>query len=221
MKMKQYYTFLTAAVFGLALLSPSHAQDPQGSASAGEKKIAMCIGCHGISGYQSSFPEVHKVPMISGQSAAYIAAALQAYKSGERRHPTMRSVAKGLTDQDMLDVAAYYEQHGKPIQAPAELPAPATQVAQLLEKGGCVGCHGNNFSQPVSPEFPKIAGQHKDYLYVALKSYKAGKQAVWGRENAIMTGIVEQFNANELKLLAQYLGSQPGELKVIPQSKFR
>lgn len=219
--MKQYYSFLTTLVLGLSLFTSATAQDVQGNAAAGEKKIAMCIGCHGISGYQSSFPEVHKVPMISGQSAAYVVTALKAYQSGERRHPTMRSVAKGLSEKDMLDVAAYYEQHGKGSQAPANLPTPASQVAQLLEKGGCVGCHGNNFSQPVSPEFPKIAGQHKDYLFVALKSYKAGKQAVWGRENAIMAGIVEQFNTSELKLLAQYLGSQPGELKVIPQSKFR
>jgi cytochrome c553 len=219
--MKQYYSFLTASALSLTLFTSAAAQDIQGNAAAGEKKIAMCIGCHGIPGYQSSFPEVHKVPMISGQSAAYVVAALKAYQSGERRHPTMRSVAKGLSEKDMFDVAAYYEQHGKGPQAAANLPAPATQVAQLLEKGGCVGCHGNNFSQPVSPEFPKIAGQHKDYLFVALKSYKAGKQAVWGRENAIMTGIVEQFNSSELKLLAQYLGSQPGELKVIPQSKFR
>lgn len=219
--MKQYYSFLTTLALGLSLFTSATAQDVQGNAAAGEKKIAMCIGCHGISGYQSSFPEVHKVPMISGQSAAYVVTALKAYQSGERRHPTMRSVAKGLSEKDMLDVAAYYEQHGKSTPVAAELPAPPTKVAQLLEKGGCVGCHGNNFSQPVSPEFPKVAGQHKDYLFVALKSYKAGKQAVWGRENAIMAGIVEQFNTSELKLLAQYLGSQPGELKVIPQSKFR
>ena len=73
----------------------------------------MCIGCHGIKGYQASFPEVHKVPMISGQSAKYIVAALTAYKKGERKHPTMRAIAASLTEQDMADLAAYYEQQGK------------------------------------------------------------------------------------------------------------
>ena len=70
-------------------VSAASAQDAQ----AGEKKAAMCIGCHGIAGYQASFPEVHKVPMISGQNAKYIAAALNAYKKGERKHPTMRGIA--------------------------------------------------------------------------------------------------------------------------------
>ena len=55
----------------------SHAQDLKGDAKAGEKKIAMCIGCHGIKGYQASFPEVYKVPMISGQGAKYIVSALK------------------------------------------------------------------------------------------------------------------------------------------------
>ena len=84
------------------------AQDIKGDAQAGEKKIALCIGCHGIVGYQASFPEVHKVPKISGQGAKYIASALSAYKKGDRKHPTMRGIAAGLSDQDIADVAAYY-----------------------------------------------------------------------------------------------------------------
>src|SRR5205823_10705770 len=73
-----------------------------------EAKTAMCFGCHGIRGYQASFPEVHKVPMIAGQSAQYIAAALSAYRSGDRKHPTMRAIAGSLSDQDINDVAEYY-----------------------------------------------------------------------------------------------------------------
>jgi hypothetical protein len=56
-------------------------------------------------GYQASFPEVHKVPMISGQNAKYIAASLVAYKKGERKHPTMRAIAASLSEQDMADLA--------------------------------------------------------------------------------------------------------------------
>ena len=63
------------------------AQELQGDPKAGEKKIAMCIGCHGIKGYQASFPEVYRVPMISGQNAKYISNALSAYRGGERKHP--------------------------------------------------------------------------------------------------------------------------------------
>ena len=189
---------------------------------AGEKKIAMCIGCHGIVGYQASFPEVYKVPMISRQSGKFIAAALNAYKSGERKHPTMRSIAQGLSDQDIADVAAYYEGHG-PQTALAEQPAkaPNARTAELLTKGGCQSCHGANFSKPIDPSYPKIAGQNRDYLFVALKAYKNPNNATWGRANPIMGGITQQFSPAELKELANYIGTLPGELHVVPQSKFR
>jgi cytochrome c553 len=73
-------------------------------------KVANCIGCHGIPGYKTAFPEVYQVPMIGGQSAKYIESALNAYKKGERKHPTMRGIAAALSDQDIADVAAYYSQ---------------------------------------------------------------------------------------------------------------
>ncbi len=68
----------------------------------------MCIGCHGIPGYRASFPEVYHVPKIAGQNAAYIIAALNAYASGARSHPTMDAIAKSLSEQDIADLAAYY-----------------------------------------------------------------------------------------------------------------
>lgn len=204
----------------------AHAQEAKGDAKAGAGKIAMCIGCHGIPGYQASFPEVYKVPMISGQNAGYIASALQAYRKGDRRHPTMRGVADSLTDQDIADVSAYYAgqvpQGGAPAKASRE---PSAQVAQLLQKGACVSCHGENFSKPIDPSYPKIAGQHPDYLFAALKAYKVGgganSNAPVGRSNAIMAGIAKQFSNAELKALAGYLGSLDGELQVVPQSRFR
>lgn len=213
-------------LFALAVASVtalSHAQEAKGDVEAGKQKIAMCIGCHGIQGYQASFPEVHKVPMISGQSGKYIAAALVAYQKGERKHPTMRGIAESLSEQDIADVSAYYEQHGK---TSAELPAkpkrePSVQVAELLKKGACVSCHGDNFAKPIDPSYPKIAGQHADYLFVALKAYKVEKNNNLGRSNAIMAGIAKQFTNAELKALSNYLGSVEGDLHVVPQSRFR
>ena len=76
---------IAAALFAGMAGQMSVAQDLKGDVQAGEKKIAMCIGCHGIVGYQASFPSVYKVPMISGQGAKYIANALNAYKTGERK----------------------------------------------------------------------------------------------------------------------------------------
>ena len=213
-------------LFALAVASVtalSHAQEAKGDVEAGKQKIAMCIGCHGIPGYQASFPEVHKVPMISGQSAKYISAALVAYQKGERKHPTMRGIAESLSEKDIADVSAYYEQHGK---TSAELPAkpsrePSVQVAELLKKGACVSCHGDNFAKPIDPSYPKIAGQHADYLFVALKSYKVEKNANEGRGNAIMGGVAKQFTNAELKALANYVSSLDGDLHTVPQSRFR
>jgi cytochrome c553 len=216
---------LLTSMFALAVASvtaiSAHAQEVKGDAKAAEQKIAMCIGCHGIKGYQASFPEVYRVPMISGQNAKYIAAALNAYKKGDRKHPTMRGIAESLSDQDIADVAAYYEQHGKTDAAVPAPAAPDAKVAALLQKGACVSCHGDNFSKPVDPSYPKIAGQHKDFLFVALKSYKTENLSTWGRSNGVMGGIAKQFSNAELKALATYVGSQEGELKTVPQSKFR
>jgi len=197
------------------------AQELKGDTQAGSKKIAMCIGCHGIKGYQASFPEVYKVPMISGQGAKYIASSLNAYKAGERKHPTMKGIAQSLSDQDIVDISAYYEQHGTAVAVPDKAVEGTGKGAALLAKGACASCHGPNLNKPIDPSYPKIAGQHKDYLFVALKSYKTEGQATWGRSNGVMGGIAKQFTNAELKELAQYISDQPGELRVVPQSKFR
>ncbi len=93
----------------MALVGVSaQAADEKGSAQAGQGKVWLCIGCHSIPDYRADYPFVYKVPMIGGQNAAYIASALTAYKKGERKHPTMRSIAASLSDQDMADIGEYY-----------------------------------------------------------------------------------------------------------------
>ncbi|MCW5626419.1 MAG: cytochrome c [Burkholderiales bacterium] len=84
-----------------------------GDAAAGKKKTQMCAGCHGIEGFRTAYPEVYHVPKLGGQQAGYIIAALKAYKSGDRSHPSMRGIATSLTDQDMADLAAYYSSLGQ------------------------------------------------------------------------------------------------------------
>jgi cytochrome c553 len=100
--MKKILAFL--AVAGVANLAAA------ADVAKTDNKVAMCIGCHGIPGYKATFPEVFQVPMIGGQSAKYIENALNAYKKGERKNPSMRGIAAGLSDQDIADVAAYYSQ---------------------------------------------------------------------------------------------------------------
>lgn len=205
---------VVASVTGVA-----HAQAVKGDAKAGEGKIAMCIGCHGIQGYQASFPEVYKVPMIGGQNEAYIVSALNAYKKGERKHPTMRGIADSLSEQDIADVAAFYAGHGKTKGAkPAETNA---AVTALLQKGACFSCHGEGFSKPIDPSYPKVAGQYSDYVFRALQSYKTESNPLIGRSNGVMAGIAKQFKNDELQQLAKYIGAQESEMQVVVQPHFR
>ena len=104
--MKKIFALVVLA--GLAQLAA--AAEVVGNAKAAAAKVEMCIGCHGIPGYKATFPEVYQVPMLGGQSAKYMENALQAYKKGDRKHPTMRGIAASMTDQDIADVAAYYAQ---------------------------------------------------------------------------------------------------------------
>lgn len=213
-------------VFGLMVACATAsvaAEDVKGNAAAGAQINAMCVGCHSIVGYQSSFPEVYKVPMISGQNDAYIAAALHAYKKGDRKFPTMRGIAASLTDQNIADLAAFYAADGQKRDVPEQpAKAPNDDVKLLLQKGACVSCHGENFSKPIDPSYPKLAGQHPDYLYVSLKAYKNPKEGPYsGRSNGVMAGVAAQFSNTELKSLANYIGSLDGQVQVVPESRFR
>src|SRR5687767_7918503 len=208
----------------------SMAQEVKGDAGAGAKKIAMCIGCHGLPGYQSSFPVVYKVPRIAGQNAKYIVAALNGYKTGDRKHPSMRGIAGSMSDQDMADVAAYYENLGKESNAPKMPETPEAPPPALKDKiAACVACHGKNFNDTTDPANPRLAGQHADYLLVSLKAYMTDNNPRIGRTSATMRGMVVQeaqgkktptFTNDELKLLSEYLAGLPGELKTVPQSRF-
>jgi cytochrome c553 len=101
---------LRLAAFALLFPTLALAQGgpPTGDAAAGAQKDAMCIGCHGIVGWRTAFPEVYKVPKLGGQHEAYIVKALQEYRSGARSHPSMRAIATSLSDKDIADLAAYY-----------------------------------------------------------------------------------------------------------------
>jgi len=101
----KYTTMTLCASLLMALALPAQAA---GNPKAGKLKTSMCAGCHGIPGWRTSYPAVYSVPLLGGQHAEYIVAALKAYKSGERNHPSMMGIAGSLSDQDMADLAAYY-----------------------------------------------------------------------------------------------------------------
>jgi cytochrome c553 len=217
---KLLFVFLGGLAACLVSLSVS-AQEVTGDAAAGAKKNALCTGCHGIKGYHTGFPEVHRVPKIAGQGAGYIAAALHAYKAGDRKHPSMRTTASSLSDQDIADLAAYYASLVTASPIPESAAPGSAQAVELVTRGGCTSCHGANFSKPIMPEYPKIAGQLNDYLYVALRSYKTNDRPLIGRGHPIMGGVAKQFSNADLKVLADYVGSLPSELQTVQRSRIK
>ena len=193
-----------------------------GDAARGAVIGQTCAGCHGIPGYYNAQPAYH-VPKLGGQNADYVEVALQGYRRGTRGHETMHAQASSLSDQDIADVAAFYSQHGPEGGAAPDKPAvePSPPVAALLQKGVCNSCHGPNYTKPIDGGYPKIAGQYADYLYAALKAYQTDKNPHVGRGNAIMAAQVKQFSHAELRSLADYIGSLPGELRTVRESAFK
>ena len=104
--------FVLRVLVGAALAFAAHAQGKKPAAAKTgqglENAHALCIGCHGIPGYKTAFPDVYHVPKIAGQQPGYIISALKAYKSGERSHPSMRGIAASLSEEDMKQLADYY-----------------------------------------------------------------------------------------------------------------
>lgn len=193
-----------ACVAGVLVLGMSTGADAAGDAAAGEKKFYTCYGCHGLPNYRNAYPD-YSVPMLRHQNAAYVTAALQEYRSGERPHPTMHAQAISLSDQDIADIAAYL-QGGEPAKAHKKIigKVPA-QVA------ACAACHGENgtgVDAPLTPQPPILAGQHADYLEQALSTYRNGR-----RKNVVMDSMAQLLKSDDdIKIVAAYFASQESPL---------
>jgi cytochrome c553 len=166
--------------------TPPHA-DLQHGASIGY----TCYGCHGIADYRNAYPAYH-VPKIGGQHEAYIVVALGDYRIGARPHPTMKGQAASLSEQDVRDLAAFF---AAPERETASGPArgPAPPAAQV-----CAACHGLD-GVGVLPEYPTLAGQHRDYIEQALRAYRKG-----ARQSALMNGFAATLTDEDIGTLAGY-----------------
>jgi cytochrome c553 len=180
------------------------AQEPaaHGDAKRGKVISYTCLGCHGIDGYKNAYPE-YSVPKLEGQNPDYLAAALHGYRDGDRAHVTMHAQASELSDQDMLDIAAYFA--GKPLTATGKAQGNVPQAATL-----CVSCHGQD-GVAIAPMYPSLAGQHQDYLARAIDEYRKG-----GRKNPVMKGFTATLKDEDVAVIAQYfsrltpaLGTEP------------
>ena len=160
-------------------------------AKAGEKKAPCASAATASQGYQASFPEIHKVPMIRGRTPSTSSAGRPTRRaSASTRHESHRRLAERSGHGRP---GAFYEASGG-LAANGDAPARTAPARwpSWFTKGNCASCHGENLnSKPIDLSYPKLAGQHGDYLYVALKAYQTDGNAQVGRGNAIMAGMAQ------------------------------
>ena len=91
--------------------------------------------------------------------------------------------------------------------------ADAANGKVLVDAHNCAACHGANLNKPVSPEYPKLAGQHGDYIFYALRQYQMGTgNPLFGRNNPIMAAQVQSLSQSDMKDIAAYIESLKGDL---------
>lgn len=182
-------------MIAMTLAAPAAAD---GDAQQGELTGYTCMGCHGIEGYRNAYPSF-RVPRLGGQGAAYLTAALRAYRDGGRSHPTMYAQASAMSDEDIDNLVAW-------ISSVAEASDTVTteSAAAVPAAAACVACHGSE-GEGVVPQPPILAGQHSDYLEHALKQYRDGD-----RTGTVMGAFTASLSDADIAQLAKFYANQDG-----------
>lgn len=182
------------------------AAPPSGNAEAGKEKAAVCVSCHGQGG-NSTNP---MWPKLAGQHAEYLAAQLRAFKVDDRAEPSMTPMAKPLSEQDMLDLAAYFASQEGTVGTVA-VEDFVTQ-GQKIYRGGnkesgvpaCSACHGPAGKGNGPAGYPALSGQHTAYVKKQLENYKSGSRGKTGNPG-IMYDIAKKMSAEEIEAVANYV----------------
>ncbi len=175
-----------------------------GDAEAGKAKSNVCAGCHGADGKAIS-PDY---PNLAGQHAGYMARQLTDFRDGKRVDPIMAGMSAGLSDQDTLDLAAYYS-----AQAAIETVAKDEnlQLGEDIYRGGvttvkiaaCSGCHGPAGMGNPAADFPRLGGQNAAYLSKQLNAFRSGTRN--NDPNEMMRSIAHRLSDVEIAALANYI----------------
>ena len=196
------------AITGLALTAMQVQADSlvDGSNEDGKAKSLTCTACHG--------PEGNSVnplwPNIAGQNAPYLAAQLMAFKEGSRTDPLMTAQAMMLSDQDMADLAVYFE--SLPAAAQSVKDASTVSRGETLYRGGdiengiaaCLACHGPTGRGNPAAKYPALQGQHADYTAKQLNDYASGARVSDGKTR-IMRDIAERLSKEDIAALSSYV----------------
>lgn len=199
MKPRHIKAFLLG-LSGLLAASSLQAADIE----AGKAKTALCAGCHGPDG--NSLNAIW--PRLAGQHASYLVKQLRDFKSGKRVDPTMQGMVAALTDEDMVNISAYYE---------TQTPSAATFDAALLAKGqdiyrggitetsvaACMGCHSPSGSGNGPAAYPALKGQHPEYIAAQLQKFKDGSRA--NDAGKMMRNVANRMSEQEMKAVSAYV----------------
>ncbi len=168
------------------------AKREKGDPAAGRKKAAACAACHGEDGVSPN----PRWPSLAGQQREYLAASLMAYKAGRRENAMMNGPAKGLSDADVEDLAAYFASASckrAGAQSAAEKIAAGKQKA-----AACASCHGER-GVSGNPAWPNLAGQQEGYLADALRAFRSN-----ARPGTMMSGLVKTMSDADIDQVAAY-----------------
>jgi cytochrome c553 len=177
-----------------------------GDAEAGKSKATPCSACHGAQGHSLS----PLWPNLAGQGAPYIVAQLTAFKDGTRKDPLMTPQAMNLSDEDIADLAVYYE--SLPAAAQAVADADLIDRAEAIWRGGnqaegvaaCLACHGPTGRGNPAAAYPALSGQHAQYSAKQLRDYASGARMSDGKTR-IMRDIAERLSQDDIQALASYV----------------
>lgn len=194
---------VVAAVFVTSVSSIALAQ--QGSADAGAGKVAVCVACHGQNGNDSLLPNV---PKLGARGERYLLKQLQDIKSGARNVPLMTGMLTAMNDQDLADIAAYYD--SQPLAQGAVEEAKRELGEQLYRAGNetlgiaaCSACHQPDGKGLAAAGYPSLSGQDVAYTDLALRAFRAGERA--NDDASIMRAIAARLNDAEIAALASYV----------------
>lgn len=176
-----------------------------GDAEAGAGQAAACAACHGPNGKSA----VAQWPKLAGQGSVYTLAQLQAFKTGARKNPIMQAQAAPLSEQQMRDLAAFFMEQEP---APGVASEASIAVAQPIYRGGvaergvpaCSACHGPTGAGNVAAGYPRIAGQHAEYVAARLRAYRASEPPATPGAR-MMVDIASQLSDDEIDALASYV----------------
>ena len=184
---------------------PAAAPASKGDPKAAESIVnQVCAGCHAVDGNSAAAAN----PKLAGLNAEYINKQLTEFKSGDRKNAVMGGIVASLTPQDMLNLAAYYS---------AQQPKPGTSkdqelalLGQKVYRGGvqgagvpaCASCHGPQ-GKGIPVQFPRLAGQHADYIYAQLNAFRVGARANDGAK--MMRSIAAKMTDADMKAVSAYI----------------